>query len=395
VVEGICAGCRTRWGGNTAGNGATVTALPLVRTEFPGVYRRRAGFVVVYRVEGRQRKQAAVTFSEACALKLARDAEARDQRRGPTLHAYALGWLDRYAGSGHDSVRENTRREYRRVLVNFALSYFDREVRICDLDRARVQHFVDWLTTQPGRNGRLRDRSIANTITPLRLAVDAAVAEGLLDVNPFDAAVLPRRRAGRAWEMKERRFLTREELGRLLDEAPSKWRPLFDLLAATGLRISEAIALRWSDLHLDGLTPRLQVSRAIVKGVVGAPKSRHGKRLVPLPPELAATLSALRPTDAPDDAFVFPGRDGGPSDPGALRRRVLVPAAGRAGLSGIGFHTLRHTCASLLIESGLNVLRLQRWMGHHSPAFTLEVYGHLLDGGDLGPPLDLRAEVAP
>ena len=90
--------------------------------------------------------------------------------------------------------------------------------------------------------------------------------------------------------------------------------------------------------------------------------------------------------------FVFPGREGGPSDPGSLRRRVLVPAAERAGLTGVGFHTLRHTCASLLIESGMNVLRLQRWMGHHSPAFTLEVYGHLLDG-DLGPPLDLRKEL--
>jgi site-specific recombinase XerD len=60
------------------------------------------------------------------------------------------------------------------------------------------------------------------------------------------------------------RFLTREELGRLLDEAPPKWRPLFDLLAATGLRISEAIALRWSGLRHDGPAPRLQVSRAIV-----------------------------------------------------------------------------------------------------------------------------------
>jgi hypothetical protein len=55
-----------------------------------------------------------------------------------------------------------------------------------------VQQFVDWLTTQPGRNGRLRDRSIANAITPLRRALDAAVAAGLLDVNPFNAAVLPR-----------------------------------------------------------------------------------------------------------------------------------------------------------------------------------------------------------
>jgi hypothetical protein len=48
----------------------------------------------------------------------------------------------------------------------------------------------------------------------------------------------------------------------------------------------------------------------------------------------------------------------------------------------------------MLIESGLNPLRLQRWMGHHSPAFTLETYGHLIDG-DLGPALDLRHEVRP
>ena len=46
----------------------------------------------------------------------------------------------------------------------------------------------------------------------------------------------------------------------------------------------------------------------------------------------------------------------------------------------------------MLIESGLSPLRLQRWMGHHSPAFTLETYGHLIDG-DLGPALDLRKEL--
>ena len=102
-------------------------------------------------------------------------------------------------------------------------------------------------------------------------------------------------------------------------------------------------------------------------------------------------LRAHRPCDAVDDAFVFAGRAGGASDQGSLRRRVLVPAAERAGLTGVGFHTLRHTCASMLIESGLSPLRLQRWMGHHSPAFTLETYGHLIDG-DLGPALDLHNE---
>jgi integrase len=291
--------------------------LPLEPTDVPGVYRRGSKFVVVYRAGGRQRKQSADTMIDARAIKLQRDGEARALRRGPTLHEFSLSWLDRYAGTGHDSVRANTRVEYRRLLVNFALSYFDREVRVGEMDRAGVQQFVDWLTTRPGRDGRLCDRSISNALTPLRLALDAAVAEGLLDANPAEHVVLPRRRAGRAWSTRERRFLTRAELVRLLDEIPPKWGPLFELLAATGLRISEAIGLRWSDLVLDGPAPHLQVRRAIVKGAAVAPKSRHGARLIPLTPELAATLRAHRPRNAVEDAFVFPGRDGGASDQGS------------------------------------------------------------------------------
>jgi integrase len=250
--------------------------LPLEPTGVPGVYRRGSKFVAVYRVEGRQRKQSVDTLADAKALKLQRDGEARAVRRGPTLHAFSLSWLDRYAGTGHDSVRVNTRREYRRLLVNLALTYFDREVRVRELDRAAVQHFVDWLTTRPGREGRLCDSSIANVLTPLRLTLGAAVAEGLLNANPAEQVVLPRRRAGRAWSTRERRYLTRVELARLLDEVPPKWGPLFELLAATGLRISEAVGLRWGDLVLDGATPHLRVRRAIVKGAIVAPKSRHG-----------------------------------------------------------------------------------------------------------------------
>ena len=97
--------------------------LPLEPTDVPGVYRRGSKFVVVYRVDRRQRKQSADTLAGARAIKLERDGEARVLRRGPTLHGFSLAWLDRYAGTGHDSVRANTRREYRRLLVNFALTY--------------------------------------------------------------------------------------------------------------------------------------------------------------------------------------------------------------------------------------------------------------------------------
>ena len=54
-------------------------------------------------------------------------------------------------------------------------------------------------------------------------------------------------------------------------------------------------------------------------------------------------------------------------------------------------HTLRHTCAALLIDEGASPLRLQRWMGHHSAAFTLDNNGHLF-GDSLGPHLSLGAD---
>jgi hypothetical protein len=79
-----------------------VSKLPLERTDAPGIYRRGSKYVVVYRVEGSQRKQYADTLARARAIKLKRDGEARALRRGPTLHGFGLSWLDRYAG---DEVR--------------------------------------------------------------------------------------------------------------------------------------------------------------------------------------------------------------------------------------------------------------------------------------------------
>src|SRR5205814_3808873 len=64
---------------------------------------------------------------------------------------------------------------------------------------------------------------------------------------------------------------------------------------------------------------------------------------------------------------------------GNLMSRVLKPAARKAGIGGWpGFHTFRHTCATLLFKHGLNAKQVQVWMGHHSPAFTLATYVHLL-----------------
>jgi integrase len=309
------------------------------------------------------------------------------------LHAYALDWVERYAGAGHDTVREATREEYRRLLATGALAFFSDDALLGELDRRALQDFVTWLTALPGRYGRLSDRSIHNAVTPLRACLRSAVEEGLLPSSPAEHLVLPRRRSGKPYEFQERSFLSREQLRALLDEIPARWSPLFELLASTGLRISEAIALRVRDLQLETTSPQLRVRRAIVDGRLTTPKSKNGLRPVPLARALAADLRCLIQARGSEEDLVFQGPRGAPLSPNNLRNRVLGPAAKRAGVPWAHLHTLRHTCAGLLVARGLNPLQLERWMGHHSATYTLEAYGHLMDE-DLGPGLDLSQELS-
>lgn len=312
------------------------------------------------------------------------------QARSPLLRSYALGWADSHIGLGQDTVREATRVEYKRLLTTFAFRYLPTEIRLGELTSSQLHGFVSWLRARPGLHGRLSERTIRNAVTPLRLCLRCAREEGLLGDEVVQALALPRRR-GRARAIPEGRFLTRTQLVRLLAEIPKQWQLFFDLLASTGLRVSEAVALRWCDIELVDGSPYLLVRRSIVKGVVGEPKSRHGFRRVPLTRRLASQLAEIR-ADGDGEDLVFRGPRGAPINPNNTRYRVLAPALKRAGLPPVGFHALRHTCASLLIERGLSPLRLQRWMGHHSAAYTLDVYGHLIDA-ELSPPLDLGVEL--
>ena len=215
------------------------------------MYRRGKRYVVKYRLDGRQRTESAATFAQARELKLTRDAESRDRRRGPMFHAYALGWVARYPGRGHDTTRERTRAEYRRLLTSFAFRYFEPTLRLGEIDRTKLQGFITWLVDRPGRKGRLSDSSVRNVLAPVRMCLNDAADAGLLDPLVAKSLVLPKRRGGRRWHVSEARYLTRAQLLRLLAEIPAEQEPFFVLLALTGLRISEAIALRWRDIDLD------------------------------------------------------------------------------------------------------------------------------------------------
>ena len=155
--------------------------------------------------------------------------------------------------------------------------------------------------------------------------------------------------------------------------------------------MSEAIALQWRHVELDGSAPHVKVRRGIVRGTLGPPKSRHSKRDVPIGHALVLALRQHRAGSEwdGDEDLVFTATNGACVHVGNLRRRVLKPAAEEAGVPWAGFHTFRHSCASMLFAGGRNAVQVQRWLGHHSAAFTLGTYVHLLDG-DLGEPLHLE-----
>ena len=144
----------------------------------------------------------------------------------------------------------------------------------------------------------------------------------------------------------------------------------------TGIRIGEAVELRWKDVDFGH--KRLQVRRRLYHGKVAPPKSEQGSRDIPLSTELARTLWTQR---GRDDELIFTSMRGCQLDRDWLWKNVLKPTAKTAGVPWAGFHTFRHTCASILFAEGKNPKQVQMWLGHSDPGFTLRTYVHLIDDG--------------
>ena len=175
--------------------------------------------------------------------------------------------------------------------------------------------------------------------------------------------------------------MTRKELGFVLAALPGDWRPFFTFLAQTGLRISEAIAVTWADVDL-GTTPCVSVERQNYRGELKRLKSARSRRTIPLSAGMADSLRERRARSyTGQQAPVWSNHFGGYVDARNVRRRVLDKATRPLGLGWVGFHTFRHTCASLLFAGGKDVKQVQEWLGHADPGFTLRTYVHLMDEG--------------
>jgi len=304
-------------------------------------------------------------------------------RQDVNFHEFASEWLAARKGS----IAPSTWQSYRNELVHHLLPFFHahevRQITVAEVDRYRELKL---------REGRISATYINATITRLGAILDVADERELIHRNPV--RVNPRnrklkvRRAQRAYlDRPDQIEALLEAAGTLDRDAASRSdrdtclrRPLLATLIFGGLRISEALNLRWRDIDLAG--GRLRVAGS---------KTDAGVRWVPLMAALRDELIARKlstPRNGPDDT-VFSTTAGGTWSRDNARKRIFDTAVRLAderleehGLAptpeGLTPHSLRHTYISLRVALGDDAATIAQDAGHADMAVTFRIYTHVM-----------------
>lgn len=334
---------------------------------------QKQAWLVDYRdLGGKRRSRQFARKKEADAFALTAASEVRDgththDRDSIDVAAAADLWVARAEREGRE---RSTVKSYREV-ARLHIVPFLGGTRLSRLTRPQIESFRDDLldTRSKAMAGKaLRALSMIISEAQRRGVVAQNVAQGVRVIRASrdrEPVVVP----------------TSAELRALLKAASEHERPIVGLIIASGMRSSELRGLDWSAIDLKAATVTI-AQRADAWGVIGAPKSRAGRRTIPLPPEVVNDLKAHKLRTG-GKGLVMPSASGTPLRRENLLRRWWAPLCVRAGLSepqGVkyGMHAVRHAAASNWISAGVDLKRLQSWLGHASAQMTLDTYGHLM-----------------
>jgi integrase len=242
--------------------------------------------------------------------------------------------------------------------------------RLTNLRRADCNELVGELF----KKGLARN-TLKRTIAPLRLALDWAVDEEKIGSNPAAALKIPERAPTRKLHVP-----TLADVNAILEKATQDGSEAIVLVASLGLRRSELLALRWSDVDLK--RNLVHVRRKNIGGLIEeGSKTEAGERTVPLYETARAMLEARADRLGlqskwlgKDERLIFANARGGPFEPRNWSRRVWEPAREAAGLSDVRFHDLRHFNVTALRELGMASKLRSVIVGHTDTRTTERIY---------------------
>jgi integrase len=209
---------------------------------------------------------------------------------------------------------------------------------------------------------------ISAILVPLSRIYASSIRKGWVGFNPVKGLERGERPT---LEQKKMEILDSAEIQTLLASTSDRWRPLFATLVFTGMRIGEALDLRWSQIDFD---------KNLV--TIGKSKTAAGRyREIVLMPSLGSTLRRhkLASTLSADTDFVFPNDAGGQGSQNSVRSALLRALKKAKITKRLRIHDMRHTFASILVGQGLDVTFVSAQLGHKTPAITLSIYAKLFD----------------
>ena len=300
-----------------------------------------------------------------------------------------LVWVDKWMEQKQQGIRLNTWESYQLYLEVHIRPYF--APKKLTLNKLTAQHLQDYY------NRKLRDGLAVNTLKKhhavIRGALREAVKKRMLTFNPADQVTFPR-------QNKQRRFhgtaYTAEQALHLLQVFKGDvLEPTVILGLCYGLRRSEVLGLRWSDIDFDAGTLSIQNTVTRMKTLLEheETKSAASKRLLYLMSDTIPYLRRLHTEQQKHQTFlgeayhisdhvcVWP--DGRPLSPDYVSqhfKRILT----KSDLQPIRFHDLRHTAGSLLMNNGVTIKQVQEFLGHEKASTTLDIYTHIDKEAKLG-----------
>jgi integrase len=235
----------------------------------------------------------------------------------------------------------------------------------CLLTEVQPRPVQLWLESLP-----LSPKSKSHIRSVLRVLWDFAMFCGHVPIsrNPMELVRIP----GSSKRMRQPRNLTPAEYQQWLEKLPEPFRTIAIVCGCRGLRISECLALKWSDI--DWLNRRLNIERGIVAGIVDDTKTECSRKPVDISPETIAALKTWKQItqfSAPDDwVFASPRTLGRLPWSADSVRRFFHKAAKVAGVADLGTHAMRHSFRSWLDMGGSSMTVQMKAMRHSSEAVT-------------------------